>query len=139
MNSLHIKTTIDHDPDEPPCLRTHLIVDNQPVVALVRHTLGISFHDLLASAKASGEYFIITCACGDAGCAGISEGVRVTHHPTNVQWVVRNHGPTKVYYFAREQYQAAIQQGFAQFTRMLKQHPQLEVVPQGNRYLVDGL
>jgi hypothetical protein len=137
MNTLRIKTTVDHDPDEPPCLRTHLFVDAQPVVDLVRQTLGISFHNLLDSANGSGDYFIITCACGDPGCAGIAEGIHVTHHPTNIQWVIRGHGTTKVFYFARDHYHTAIEQGVVQFRRMVKQHGDLDVVPQSNRYFVD--
>lgn len=47
--------------------------------------------DLFALAKScqlSGEFFIATCSCGEPGCAGIDEGIKVTHFYDSILWQV---------------------------------------------------
>lgn len=60
MKTLCITTTIEQRPDEEPCLWTHLLVDDAPIVELAPSALGISWQALFDSLKGSGEYFIIT-------------------------------------------------------------------------------
>jgi hypothetical protein len=44
---------------------------------------------LAKSCQLSGEFFIVTCdCCGDAGCAGIDDGIRVTHFGDRIEWEV---------------------------------------------------
>ncbi len=43
---------------------------------------------LSKSCQLSGEFFIVTCGCGDAGCAGIDDGIRVTHLDDRIVWEV---------------------------------------------------
>ena len=39
--------------------------------------LAVDVIELAKSLNCDGEYFIVTCACGDAGCAGIQEGISI--------------------------------------------------------------
>lgn len=43
---------------------------------------------LSKSCQLSGEFFIVTCGCGDAGCAGIDDGIRVMHFDDRIIWEV---------------------------------------------------
>jgi len=46
----------------------------------------IDLIDLSKSCQLSGEFFIVTCGCGEAGCAGIYDGIRVTHFDDRIMW-----------------------------------------------------
>ncbi len=46
----------------------------------------IDFRALVRSLHAEGWHEIFTCECGDAGCAGIADGIRVTHKSGMIQW-----------------------------------------------------
>lgn len=48
----------------------------------------IDLRQLAKSCQMSGEFFIVTCGCGEAGCAGIDDGVRVTHFDDRLVWEV---------------------------------------------------
>lgn len=43
---------------------------------------------LVASIQGSGEYEILTCSCGESGCAGIWEGIIVIHRQESIQWLI---------------------------------------------------
>ncbi len=44
---------------------------------------------LVRSLYYPGEFYIFTCGCGNAGCAGIWDGVLVRHEPHIVRWRLR--------------------------------------------------
>ncbi len=48
----------------------------------------IDLVQLSKSCQLGGEFFIATCECGDAGCAGIDDGIRVTHFDDSIVWEV---------------------------------------------------
>ncbi len=48
----------------------------------------IDFDLVAESLSAPGEYEIFTCDCGEAGCAGIKQGVLVEHENEFVKWTV---------------------------------------------------
>jgi hypothetical protein len=52
-------------------------------------SLPIDLGELVESIEMSGEYFIYTCGCGVAECAGVYEGIVVLHSPHGkVSWFV---------------------------------------------------
>lgn len=55
----------------------------------------ICLSSLVASCYSSGEFDIFTCGCGFAGCAGIEEGIRVTHKGGRIQWSLRSPQSTR--------------------------------------------
>lgn len=48
----------------------------------------IDLAHLCKSCQLNGEFFIVTCGCGDAGCAGIDDGIRVSHFDGRIVWEV---------------------------------------------------
>lgn len=48
----------------------------------------IDWVDLAKSCQLSGEHFIVTCGFGQAACAGIYDGIRVTHFKNRIQWEI---------------------------------------------------
>jgi len=45
---------------------------------------------LVKSLYQEGEFYIFTCGCGDAGCAGIDEGVNISFDNNLINWRLRN-------------------------------------------------
>jgi hypothetical protein len=85
---LKIKLTGPHtsDSDESPgYLITQAILINDKSLATDNP---IDLIPLAKSCQLSGEFFIVTCGCGDAGCAGIDEGIRVAHFDDRIVWEV---------------------------------------------------
>lgn len=48
----------------------------------------IDLEELIASLKSSGNFKIVTCVCGQAGCIGESQGVKVIHDSTKINWQI---------------------------------------------------
>ncbi|MBS4063175.1 MAG: hypothetical protein KGZ74_01370 [Chitinophagaceae bacterium] len=63
---------------------------------------------LSLSSLKEGAYFIITCACGCPGCAGIDMPVRVTHEKEYVTWYPANPLPERILTFKKEDYHYSI-------------------------------
>ena len=68
----------------------------------------IALSDLLASADAPGSYFLITCSCGDAGCAGIESPVKVMHAAGAITWEIVAPKPERAFTFDESAYRATI-------------------------------
>lgn len=62
----------------------HCTIDGQPFYT------PLDFSSFVDSTKRDGEYFLVTCTCGEPGCAGIFDGVLVTHEGELVRWKVPN-------------------------------------------------
>lgn len=48
----------------------------------------IDLAQLCKSCQLSGEFFIVTCSCGDVRCTGIDDGIRVSHFDGRIVWEV---------------------------------------------------
>jgi hypothetical protein len=55
----------------------------------------IDLEQLAKSCQLSGAHSIVTCGCGNAGCAGIEDGIRVTQLDDRIVWEV----PTPLSYY----------------------------------------
>lgn len=42
---------------------------------------------IVQSCQGSGEFFMLTCTCGEPGCAGLFKGIQVTHTAEAITWV----------------------------------------------------
>lgn len=85
---LKIELTGPHTPnsdESPDYLITQAILINGKSLAPANP---IDLIHLSKSCQLSGEFFIVTCGCGDAGCAGIDDGIRVTHFDDRIIWEV---------------------------------------------------
>ena len=70
----------------------------------------IALSDLRASADAPGSYFLITCSCGDAGCAGIESPVKVMHETGTVTWEIVEPKPERAFKFEESAYRATVRE-----------------------------
>ncbi|MDP3333209.1 MAG: hypothetical protein Q8S55_14725 [Methylococcaceae bacterium] len=50
----------------------------------------VDWRALVQSCQLSGEFFIVTCGCGNAACAGMDEGIRVSHVDDEIVWEIPN-------------------------------------------------
>ncbi len=50
----------------------------------------VSLRNLIDSLYLEGSYYIFTCSCGNSGCAGIDEGVKVSFEKDLIHWQVRD-------------------------------------------------
>ena len=80
-----------------------------------------------------GEFLIITCSCGDAGCAGINEGIHIAREKAVLHWLVRNSGkgvvPEKRFTFDVEAYTTAVKRGIVQFMQLYDDNPTIDTSP----------
>lgn len=109
----------------------------------------VDLKQLVKSSQLSGEFFIFTCGCGHAGCAGIEEGIKVNHLVDGIVWEVpdpivvpqlidgiSNHqtiqSKFRRYTFDPSAYLAAIENGLREAKRLLfgKKQP-VEFSPYG--------
>jgi len=79
----------------------------------------LDYYELVRSLSADGDYFIFTCGCGEAGCAGISEGIRIRYAAGVVEWHVVEPAPEQRFRFAEQQYAQAIHAGLSAATKAL--------------------
>jgi hypothetical protein len=96
----------------------------------------IDLRDLAKSCQLSGEFFIVTCQCGNADCAGIDDGIRVEHRPDRITWEIpdplsfrnltdeekKKHYSNRTYRrfsFDPAAYLAAVQEGLREARRLL--------------------
>ena len=83
-DSLKIHYNTDIESDGSKYLSVILVVNNKRLVDIDKY--GIDARALNSSIKNNGDYFIITCHCGDHGCAGIEKGIKVKIDTEYVYW-----------------------------------------------------
>lgn len=73
-----------HPPDEhrTSWLDTDVIIDGQPFGA----DFSVDIFAFAKSCQSAGEMDLFTCGCGVAACAGIFEGIRVSHAKSAIEW-----------------------------------------------------
>jgi hypothetical protein len=86
MNSIDIKLEADHSQIEKGILylKCNLTIDG--VSPLQNQEDDFDLYELFKSLKTDGNYFIFTCACGIAGCAGYHEGIHVSIGKGTINW-----------------------------------------------------
>lgn len=94
-------------------LYVELLVGDEPIVDFEYYATDL--HALLASTETSGELFILTCWCGEPGCAGLKQGIHVSRDSTVVKWHLLEPQPERWFNFARPEYDATIQKTLQQY------------------------
>jgi hypothetical protein len=60
--------------------------------------------ELRRSFESPGEYWFLTCSCGEPGCAGLFTPFQVEHLEDGIiHWHVTDPGPERDFYFSRDQ------------------------------------
>ncbi|MCB0078862.1 MAG: hypothetical protein KDD73_15730 [Anaerolineales bacterium] len=150
MNRLTVGFLLDPDPlTGEKSLVTVVRIDGRPLLDFLHFGLAVSLIALQRSAAQTGDYFIVTCRCGDAGCAGIRQGIALVHQRDRIswrydtlvpdpvtqpdllrqtasgqtEWVVRGIKlPTRTFIFDRSAYQAAIVQAIRRGAELVRYH-----------------
>src|SRR5688500_9353689 len=122
-NEIKLKSYLDTDEDGGTWVRLDLMIDGEPYVDSRRHALDLQ--PLVSSQYSPGEYFIFTCSCGHAGCAGIWKGVKVWHDDVSVQRAVHSFSPTETFRFERTAYSRAIDQGLKALRGWFTAYPEI--------------
>jgi len=143
MNRLKVRTRVSREGEYrfggsyvDRSLWTELLVGDELLLDFEGLTLAVDLGQLALSLQGDGEFFILTCTCGVAGCAGLETGVQVTRDGKNVHWVVREPGPTRTLVFDGDAYARAVKEGLAHFEQQCIKHPGMQIVPMQNRYLL---
>ncbi len=116
-----------------PDFYVDLLVDQHLQIDVTHNEFAIDLSELARSVNQSGEFFVLTCSCGDPGCAGIQQGVHVSHTETYVQWEIsdwgRGVGASTVWTFDRNVYGHTIQRALTEMYHQLDMHPMSETTP----------
>ena len=73
----------------------------------------IDYRALVHSLTADGNFYIFTCGCGEAGCAGINEPIQIHRASGVVEWNIVLPPPKQMFRFAEKQYSQAVYDGLS--------------------------
>lgn len=137
MNHIELKLKARHFDNDPlGYLVVEAKVDSQPLANF--DECAIDLHQFQRSLERDGEYFIVTCWCGDPSCANIQKGISVHHDPETVSWETVISGKTQTFEFDKADYTAAQQNLRSQAQELLSylkmaNDGELTIVPIRNR------
>jgi len=107
MNALRLEIELSPCSDPPPydqMWRGLLFVDG----TLLNAEYSVDYMELVKSAIVEGDYYILTCGCGDSGCAGLEEPIRVTHDSGRILWHITDPLPERRFEFSKDDYATSI-------------------------------
>jgi len=107
------------DPRDGFSARVYITVEplrsagTHPVATFPQKELCLDIVKLAASLAAPGPYYILTCGCGDHGCAGLHQPIDVQHVGTTIVWHIPGGDagyevPPTTFVFERADYQSEI-------------------------------
>ena len=73
----------------------------------------IDFIELARTGIADGEYFFLTCGCGEPGCAGLFEPIKVTSDAEKIHWHVTKPEPERWFTFTKSNYKKELRKMIA--------------------------
>jgi hypothetical protein len=101
--------------------KLYLVVDiNVDGVAIVNFdSYATNLNEFERSITESGNFYIVTCWCGDALCAGIEKPVHVHHEHEFVRWQMPSPKPLRHFVFERANYLSALPNLIAQGEQLI--------------------
>lgn len=98
----------------------------------------LDLEQLQSSLNADGDFFIWTCSCGVPGCAGMFDGVRVTHGNGKTAW--DDLDCKRQFFFDSHDLRRAFDDAILAGRQLLLDRPDLDVTPDQNApyYTNDG-
>jgi hypothetical protein len=93
---------------------------------------------LLPSAEYDGSFEILTCTCGNAGCAGLFHPIQVAHHDGAVHWEITEPEPPRHLTFDERAYAEEISRLVDEGKRLVLEGKLKDAVPEGNQQFFDG-
>jgi hypothetical protein len=131
MKLFELKTgTFYCSEDRQTSIEAKLYIDRKLIADSEKEWLTIDLLELEKTIKSDGEYFIITCICGNPDCAGITQVIKVWRDTTTIHWKDFSHYPEKQYYrFDFEDYKHQINNALKQLSKLIKANPEIETTP----------
>jgi len=103
MNQFELRLNAKHVDNDPfGYLVVEANIDERPLTDFGKCAVDLSHFE--RSMKSNGEFFIITCWCGDPACANIRQGVMVSHIDNKVIWKTNLHGQAFYFEFDKASY-----------------------------------
>jgi hypothetical protein len=106
MNTLELRL-VPHSESAADFLLAEVWIDGDTPLANYRE-YAVDRDELRRSVGSTGDFWILTCWCGDPGCAGIDQAVKVVQEADVVHWYIEEPPPARHLMFSRGQYEAAI-------------------------------
>ena len=94
MNQIEVKLVQDEleSSSENLCIAFKLTIDGAS--PLFDDDDDFDIYQFIESTRTAGRYFIMTCSCGDPGCAGYGYGIQVTIEGDITYWTDRDQNKT---------------------------------------------
>ena len=128
VHSVRLRHIIDSEDGEPDSLVAVLeFNDEQADVDDPEH---VDLNELKSSLDDNGTFFIWTCSCGAPGCAGLFDGIRVTHSDGVTSW--HDVDCKRKFVFKSQDLREAFRRGITDGKHLLKDRPTLEPTPEQN-------
>ncbi|MDQ3705710.1 MAG: hypothetical protein M3437_10895 [Chloroflexota bacterium] len=106
-DTMQIRLKLHTEPDSRHSyLVAEVLVNGEPLTDF--SYFATDLHELLASTRNDGEFYIVTCWCRDPMCAGLRRGIEVRREPKVVYWHVSEPKPERRFVFERDAYDEAI-------------------------------
>ena len=128
VTSLRLRHVVDCENGEPECLVAVLEFNGEQANA--SDPEHVDLNHLKTSLDRDGTFFIWTCSCGDPGCAGLFDGVRVTHSGGRTLW--HDLDGNRTFITNSQGLRDAYTCGIIEGRQLLKERPQLEPTPEQN-------
>jgi hypothetical protein len=116
-----------------PTLEGRLLINDKSLLNPDLESYCIDILELLKSIESDGEYFIITCVCGDHSCAGIEKGIVVKRNENTIIWNIDYHLPgieiLEKLEFDLKAYKNNVENGIKNFIDLMLNHENAEIVP----------
>jgi hypothetical protein len=127
INELTLVSWISYSEEENAVLlHVEIEVDGNLIVNFKQRGTTLSLPNLIASQSLDGEWYILTCTCGELWCHGINQSIFVRHENQSVYWTV-NTDPILIYRFDYLKYCNAIQVGINHIRELLLEEPNIEM------------
>ncbi|MFZ4622511.1 MAG: hypothetical protein ACOYNS_18245 [Bacteroidota bacterium] len=134
MNRISVTANVRQYEGEEPTISADIEIDGTFTVGNSPSGLAVDLYELIKSTKRNGRYFILTCSCGMAECAGIKQGVSVRHHRNEVRWTIYDMGRVNNapihFTFDSALYKREIRNALQHMIDIKELHPTFEITPQ---------
>ena len=82
---------------------------------------------LARSTASGGDYWLMVCGCGEPGCAGLVDPVRVENDDEVISWHIVAPSPERRFRFSAAQYRSAIFGGLQRANALVMKEPAEEI------------
>ena len=112
-----------------------VLIDEAPLADYGNYATNLL--SLVPSVDYDGDFFMVVCTCGDAGCAGIVNPITVTHQSGRVDWHVPEPEPVRDFSFDEDQYRVEIVRLVDEGTLLASDGKLTDAIPENNQQFLE--